>query len=360
MNVRELLKNKTNEEISQLASDLHLQLQEYGNLYMLSFTDESDFKNEIVREMNGVILEKETNKIVHHAFSKTYDCFFTPQPGMISVYNDPYTEEFNENDVKIEHFIEGSLIRVYWYDEKWNIGTARSINGALSHWSSDKSFKELFTEALDYQKDSIENLDKNFCYTYILQHPESKICLDITSPFCMMMNRVNLETLEEERFTQGYQTGKTFKEMMEEVDKNEDITKNYLVYLPNGARVRVMNGKYFAIQSAINNNPSLNWVYLEAIKNGTYMMIRDAFKSEIERFEDIDEAFQETMELIHLAYLKRNVKRDQGFEVPKRYERTVAQLHGYYRKTKNVITKDVVRDKLLELDTKLLYYVLAI
>jgi hypothetical protein len=361
--VFDCFEGKSFEQICEFCntSGLNLTMDEYNNLYQLSFSEDTDLSMPLARSMNGIIFEKETNVIVHYSPPKAYDCFFKPEPGMLCMEKDPYTLDFNEDDVKIELFTEGTLIRVFWYDGAWQFGTSRMINAALSHWSSDKSFRELFLETLKFQEEDLDFLDPQYCYSYIIQHPENRIVLDIRAPFCICVNRVNLDTLEVEYFTDGYRVDKSLSQVLSEVhDDNCPITTNYIAILPDQTRVKITNRKYSVIKKAMNNNPSIRWVYIEAIKNGTWNTIKDAFPSEEETFNDIDTAFQETVELIHIYYYRRNIKRDTDFEVPKRYERTVAQLHGQFRKTREPITKELVNKKLLDLDTKLLYYVLAI
>jgi hypothetical protein len=364
MEALNVINGKSFQQILELSATpgINLKVDDYNDLYMLSFTDESNMNLPFIRQMNGIILQKETNKLIHFSSEKAYDCFFKPTPGLICAEKDPYiVREFVDDVDSIEHFIEGCLIRVYRHNDEWQIGTSRTINAALSHWSSDKSFREMFMEALELQNETFEDLDPDYCYSYVLQHPENKICLDITVPYCAIVNRVHLETLQTESFTEGHRTDKNLSQVLEEVRSIEcDISKNYIVLLKSGKKVKIINHKYAFIQEAMDNNPSIKWVYLESIKNGTWPIIRNAFKSEFEKFNNIDRLFEDAVGLIHLCYIKQNVKKEADFEVPKRYERTVAQLHGQYRRTKTPITPDVVKDKLLDLDTKLLYYVVGI
>lgn len=48
----------------------------------------------------------------------------------------------------IFYALEGTLIRVFWYKDRWHISTNKKLNAFKSRWSSRKSFGEMFQETL--------------------------------------------------------------------------------------------------------------------------------------------------------------------------------------------------------------------
>ena len=90
---------------------------------------------------------------------------------------------FSENhvpDISVEEIVEGSMINLFWYDtiNDWELAT-RSQVGAKSkyNYESKNSFRYMFLETMNDLNLDFNDFDKNFCYSFILQHPDNKrIC----------------------------------------------------------------------------------------------------------------------------------------------------------------------------------------
>lgn len=350
MELISFVENKSFDEVKEMMTNgpLNLSIKEHGDLYMISFTKKSDITNKLVRDASGIILEKNTNKVIHHSFAKAYE-------GINTLEEDTFRcEDIEKLNYTLEFFTEGSIIRVYYYEDSWNVGTSRNINAALSFWGSEKSFKELFYEALRIDNINLDDLDKEYCYSFILQHPEIKIGLDIAVPYCSMINMVNLKTLEETRTTEGYRFDKTYTDIQNE---HISIDKNYMMFLENGVRVKLMNNNYKRSQQLLNNNPNIKWTYLECIKNNTHRELRERFKNEKNTFDMIDEKFDEAVDIIHICYMERYIRK-KDTDVYFKHEKSLKQLHWFYRKTKKPVTISVVEDLLFDLNIKTLYWLL--
>ena len=91
----------------------------------------------------------------------------------------PYTSFCEKNPISsvvVDEFIDGTMINVF-YDAEWVIAT-RSIVGAKCTFYSQKTFHEMFHETnIDYVK-----LNKTYCYSFVLQHPDNQIVAPITNP----------------------------------------------------------------------------------------------------------------------------------------------------------------------------------
>lgn len=355
--VIELVKGKTFKEVKEFARENLLDVKENEKLYMLSFTEDSDLDKKFIRQANGIILEKETNKLVHHCFEKAYDGIFDEKffENCNMGKNTFNCNDFEELDYSVEHYTEGILIRVYWYDGKWDIGSSRKINAALSKWGSDKTIKELFYEALEVEKINLEFLDRNYCHTFLLQHPSLKVCLDSSSIFCSQLNRVNLETLEEERLSKGYEIDNKISNLLKEQPR---VDKNYIIYLLDGSRINLLNDEYKYIKNLMGNHSSFKWRYLDAIKSGRTSELRKYFKTETPLFDEIDARLFSNIRMIHDSYIARKIKKDYCYEVYHKHEKSITQLHAIYKKYRKPITLEIVEDLLLGLKLKTLHWVL--
>lgn len=342
----ESLKPKTFEEIK---NNCEFCIKENGNLYMLSFNENNDLNDDLVREVNGIILEKDTNKLVHYSFSKAYDGL-SKQDG-----EDPYLKELDK--FRVENLVEGTLIKVFYYDNQWIVGTSRNIDAVYSHWGSEKSFKELFLETCKKPEVNIdiENLDKNFCYSYILQHPEITIGYDITVPDVISLNKINLDTLEVSNLMEGFSQSLSKEEVLNQVCYN----KNFMIITDDNKRIKILSDAYKYAKNLLNNNPNLKWAYLESIQDNNEEEFRRFFPSKSDIFDYVDSKIYDTIETVHNLYIIKFIKHDKETTVPKRFYKTLGQLHGRYKKTNEKTTKEVIYEHLLDLKTKALYWVLG-
>jgi hypothetical protein len=98
---------------------------------------------------------------------------------------------------------EGSLLRLYFHDGKWHLSTHKRIDAFGSYWSCDRSFGELFLEALEHHfsvgagKGKLEyesqdhlydvfcnTLDRECVYTFLLRTNKDTriVCRPPTQP----------------------------------------------------------------------------------------------------------------------------------------------------------------------------------
>ena len=109
----------------------------------------------------------------------------------------------------------------------------------------------------------------------------------------------------------------------------------------------------------MSNNPSLKWIYLEAMQNNETSILRNNFKNKKEYFDMVEKIFNDTAKMIHLGYVLKYVQKKK-IEINNFHKKTVGQLHGMYKKTKKPITLDDVKTKLMSLKTGSLYWVLKL
>lgn len=85
---------------------------------------------------------------------------------IVDVYNK------NSDELKVRPYYEGSLIRIYYDDNKWNVSTNRCIDAFKSYWRTHISFGQLFKEYIEQKQniifsDFLNKLDKNIKYYFL-------------------------------------------------------------------------------------------------------------------------------------------------------------------------------------------------
>ena len=183
-----------------------------------------------------------------------------------------YTEEYTENDTKELSNIsfknaiyfpseEGTLIRVFSYNNIWYVSTNRRLDAFKSRWGCSKSFGEIFSEALlvnQNDSDSVinnltETLNKDHVYLFLVRNIEqnrivSKAPLNNTvyhvgtllngKELCLKTEVLGVPSQVPLDF-------QCFDDVLGYV-KNTDpfVRQGVIAFLEDGRQVKIINSKY--------------------------------------------------------------------------------------------------------------------
>ena len=83
---------------------------------------------------------------------------------------------FKEPECYAEEFVEGTMINCFYdyQNDKWEIATRSNI-GANCRFNNHKTFREMFFEAAEAKGFTFDLLEKDYSYSFVLQHPENRI-----------------------------------------------------------------------------------------------------------------------------------------------------------------------------------------
>ena len=98
-----------------------------------------------------------------------------------SLDKDMFINYYKENECIAEEFIEGTMINLF-YDSsinKWEISTKSSVGGNIKFFKNQPLFSELFKDVCEHLGVNVENFDKNYCYSFVMQHPDNNIVIPI-------------------------------------------------------------------------------------------------------------------------------------------------------------------------------------
>jgi hypothetical protein len=95
----------------------------------------------------------------------------------------------NLNDVVAEEFVEGTMINVFWdtnigLSGGWEISTRNTVGATSKFYKSldSRTFREMFLESAKANNLNLENLNPQFCYSFVMQHPENRIVVPFKDP----------------------------------------------------------------------------------------------------------------------------------------------------------------------------------
>jgi hypothetical protein len=169
----ESLKNK----LLSLSNNLSINIDKNSDLVILSnnFTKNNVNNTNLEKECRSIILNKKDLSIVCY----THDNIFYNEEAKNYVLNKDITET-----QKIYECYEGTMLTIYYFEDKWRMSTRKCLRSDISYWSSDKTHNDMFLETLG---DSFINftklLNKNNYYMFTLVHHENKNIIDYSFKF---------------------------------------------------------------------------------------------------------------------------------------------------------------------------------
>lgn len=150
--------------------DLIVRLNEFGLKYkddenvMLIYDDSNQRTgNPVTDDIKSLIIDKKTLTPITTQFNKI-------------IYNKDtieYLTKIEWKNIKVKECYEGTMILVFHYADKWYVCTRKCIDAKTSFWVKDVSYYDLLMESID-GKFKIEDLNKDYCYHFILLHHLNK------------------------------------------------------------------------------------------------------------------------------------------------------------------------------------------
>ena len=160
--------------------------------YLLKYNQiASDFKNEIVRECRGLILDENFNPVCVPFYK-------------FGNYGEGYCPNIDWSTASVQEKVDGSLIK-FWFDKTWHISTNGTIDSFKAPIGENvfnlHSFGEVVLKALDkegYTYETFTNkLDKDYTYMFELVSPLTRVVIDYKDYKLYFLGLRNNKTLEE-------------------------------------------------------------------------------------------------------------------------------------------------------------------
>jgi len=337
-----------------LESDIYnLKIKEdkdYPELFLIHHLNNTIFDNPFVNECNGIIMEKNNLKIICYTFNKCSDTF----------------ENIDLNNLYIEHSIEGTLIRLFYYNEEWIVSTKKCIDASKSIWISKKNFLELFEECLEkyFNMHQFKNiLNKSYCYSFIIMHPENKIVVNYITPSLYHISTRDLNTFKEICNDIGIPKPKRNNISYDYFQKNLyiDTSLQYEGYIfsdLNYNRCKIKNPYYNKVRYLWGNTNNRFYRYIELRKD--YNILNEYiyyFSNDTNNFLEYEKNIQNLAYEILRIYLLKYVQKND-VKIPFYFSKIIYKLHENFLKNKIKTDYNKIMLKLLELEPKKLYFMI--
>jgi hypothetical protein len=275
-----------------------------------------------------------------------------------------FIKKYTENTIEVvaEEFIEGTMINVFWDDSigltgGWEIATRNTVGATSSFYKGPKAktFRKMFLEAAKKTNLTLENLDKEFCYSFVLQHPENRIVVPFKKPELFLVatyriynndnsiyvDNIELEDIKDKfkslNFSVQFPKIYTFQKYADLIEQYASMNTSYdivgviLHHKITGERTKIRNPVYEQVRNLRGNQPKLQYQYLCLRKEGKvsdFLKYYPENKRNFSEFRDHIHLFTETL---FTNYISCYIKKEKPLsEFTSQYKTHLYNLHQRY------------------------------
>jgi hypothetical protein len=313
-----------------------------------------------------------------------------------SIPTDEFIKKYSEDATGIvaEEFVEGTMINVFWDDSigvsgGWEIATRNTVGATSSFYKGPRArtFREMFLEAAKENNLLLDNLEKENCYSFVVQHPENRIVVPFKKPQLYLVAVYSIKNEDDSIYVNVHDV-QNFRDIffalnttvmfpkIYKFDKYSDLIDKYAsmntsyeivgVVLHNkntGERAKIRNPVYEQVRNLRGNQPKLQYQYLALRKEGKvgeFLKFYPENKRDFSGFRDQVHLFTNTLFSNYIAcYIK---KEKPLIEFSEQYRTHMYTIHQKYlnelREQKLFVTNTVVKKYVNDLHPSLLMYCL--
>lgn len=296
----------------------------------------TDEQKRVVDQYRGVIVEKDTNRPVCYTFEKMHRHF---------------PEDWSLESCSITTSYDGSQIKIFYYNEDWVVSTTRRIDASKSYFFSNKSFMELWKESstcLDFDK-----LNQNFCYSFVLSHPENRIVAKHSNPFITHVLTRDMTTFNLVSEDIGVPRPETVLfENKNEIWKSITALPYYqegFVVKNGDCFIKLENSKYHEVKELRGNSSSLLFHYFKLKKDKQIRKFLKYYPEYSETFRYFESCFDNLCTLVYSEYVLLRIRKlIQPPQVMNFLKPVLYKLHGIHLSTKSRVKISTVKAHLQE------------
>ena len=316
---------------------------------------ESDLSNPIVQQARGSIFTYDENELKWKCVCYPFDKFFN--------YGESNASKIDwENSPAIYDKIDGSLIKIWYYNNFWHISTNGTINaenadvegfdGTLNYLTLVKSAinkhkKVLKSESNTHTKSKkcennhrmfykfVNALDSNYTYMFELVSPSTRLVVKYNNTELYALSKRNMVTLKEEPFTKsdykifkkyGVMLPKTFnfttiEETIENAKKLTIDNEGFVVCDKDFHRIKIKGDEYLKAFKIRGNLKLTKKKVIQAIVGGYVDDLIGFFGDDEKVIDTIDEykllkaEFESAWN--HISQLNLETRKEKAEEIKK-------------------------------------------
>lgn len=242
-----------------LHKDYGIRIKKEDSLAIFSYNIECDFRDPIVQEARGIIIDHEKMEVVCWPFRK------------FGNYTESYADPIDWNNAVVLEKVDGSIIKL-WYNkitEAWQFSTNGVINAenATTDAFSNIAYGALIRQAVNYKDIPFDKLDKDSTYIFELVSPQTRVVVKYDEIALYHLGTRSNITGEERNEDIGIKKPKSYKissledcikaaiELNKGCESDDEIAnEGFVVVDKNWNRVKVKSPDYIMMHRLKHND----------------------------------------------------------------------------------------------------------
>lgn len=361
-----------------------------SNYYILKYDKEMIIDNNEIKNYRSVIFKIFTdgNKLL---------CYSLPKSINFQQFINN-NQDINNDNIIITEIIEGTMINLFYdnYENKWQLSSKGSVgcdyffyrNGYDKKMKKEDqlTFKQMVLKCLRTDSlDIITNLlPKDYCYNFVLQHPDNHIVLNIKEPQLYLtsvwriMDKKTVYIPQTEfmhsEWAKSLYDLIYFPKIYDKKDNYDEMNNSYinencqlivgLMYMniETGDRCSIIHSNYKKMKELRGNNPNLQYQYLCLRKIKKVKEFLGYFPQYNELFLNFFNEYKNFLKALHQSYLNLYIKKNISTEINNKYMYHIRKLHNIYitslQTEKKIMNKNAVYEYFETYDPiQQLYYI---
>tara|TARA_X000000368_G_C23025808_1_gene710111 strand:- start:399 stop:1580 length:1182 start_codon:yes stop_codon:yes gene_type:complete len=265
----------------------------------------------------------------------------------------PHKTFNQENDFQelnyIQRYIEGTMINVFWNDKigDWDIATRSNI-GARCHYNVliKETFRYMFLDTMNKVNLDFDDLNKNYSYCFIMQHPKNRIVTPIKNHKLYLCNvyrfeNFNVYTVNDNeigahlinfKIKNILDNTNDLKQIYETNKYEDDYEKVGIVFKNSqGQRCKVRNSAYEYVRRLKGNSPKLQFQYYNLKQQNKIKEYLKYYPEQTETFMKMRDDLYEFTNKLYSNYISCYIKKENPLkEFPYQYRSHMFNIHQHY------------------------------
>lgn len=294
----------------------------------------------------SVIIDNKTHTVVAFSPPKSYSI-----------------KDFNDNTQKytFEEFVEGTMVNVFFHNDEWQLSTRSILGGKGSFYDNTKTFRQMFLECMIESELEFDDLNKEYCYSFIIQHTENRIVkrfyknnIVLCAMYKCVGTVVSSVPLSEFNckwkgtFPKQYNHITTMEEAIQQYQSMDTPYTTQGVVITNGViRTKLRNPKYEYVRHLRGNQSKLQYQFHVLYHNKQMIEFLQYYPEYSAQFIEYRNNVYAFIDNLYSFYHRCYAKKEKPLcEFPKEYRNHMYTIHQHYvnteRETNGYITKKFV------------------
>ena len=168
----------------------------------------------------------------------------------------------------IDEFIDGTMVNAF-YTDSWRICTKSNIGATSGYFDGSPCFADMFWEAAAFAGIRLDELDRKYIYSFVVQHPQNRIVCPVELNLYLIkvyeirgndvheMPRPHIAKLPEQVHCESY-------DQLHDLATFLSYTKRgFMLHAPDGTRSKLIGHAYSNVLALRGNTPSMRFRILE-------------------------------------------------------------------------------------------------